>query len=106
MQQFILQSERRIPTKLIEWAENHKRWNSAHSYCEAYSGTNRTFVTLYGDQNCFDNNVVFYDSPSGGNSTNLFGNYAVAQGCASVPIGAVLDYDGRVQGFYSISANC
>lgn len=81
-------------------------YSSPDSYCEAYSGTNRTFVTLYGDQNCFDNNVVFYDSPSGGNSTNLFGNYAVAQGCASVPIGAVLDYDGRVQGFYSISANC
>lgn len=37
MQRYILQSERRIPTKLIDWAENHKRWNSAHSYWEAYS---------------------------------------------------------------------
>ena len=79
---------------------------SQDSYCEAFSGTNRSFVTLYGDQNCFDNNVVFFDSPSGGNSTNLFGNYAVMSGCALVPVGAVLDYDGRVQVYALISAAC
>ena len=79
---------------------------SDDSYCEAYSGTNRTFVTLYGDQSCFDNNVVFFDSASGGNSTNLYGNYAVMSGCAGFPIGAILDYDGRVQTFTLISISC
>ena len=79
---------------------------SQDSYCEAFSGTNRTFVTLYGDQNCFDNNAVFFDSPAGGNSTNLFGNYAVTSGCALVPIGAVVDYDGRAQVFVLISSFC
>ena len=80
---------------------------SQDSYCEAFSGTNRSFVTLYGDQNCFDNNLVFFDSPSGGNSTNLFGNYAF-QGCGGGNpwLGMIADYDGRVQVYALISAFC
>lgn len=80
---------------------------SPDSYCEAYSGTNRSVVTLYGNDPCFDNNVVFFDSSSGGNSTNLFGNYAF-QGCAvgNPWLGMIADYDGRVQGYFLISAYC
>jgi len=79
-------------------------YTSPDGYCEAYSGTNRTLITLYGDNSVYDLNTVFYDSATNGNSTDLFGGYAVDAGYAE--IGSLLDYDGRVIGYWLLPDNC
>jgi hypothetical protein len=54
-------------------------YTSQISECNAYTGSTTT-VTLYGNLPNIDDNSVLFDSPTGPNTTNLFGSYSMWNG--------------------------
>ena len=70
--------------------------------CGAYTGQT-TPVTLYGNLPDIDNNVTLFDSPSGNNTTNMFGGYSMWNG--SVWVCFNLDYDGNLIGGYNLCSD-
>lgn len=54
-------------------------YTSQISECNAYTGSTTT-VTLYGNDPNLDQNTSLFDSPSGPNTTNLYGSYSLWNG--------------------------
>lgn len=79
-------------------------YTSQGTACDAFTGQTTT-VTLYANDPTIDNNLVFFDSPTGPNTTNLYGSYALWNG--SIFICFSLDsYGVAYSPFFICSAFC